>query len=139
MEYDISEEIEQASGLEVLDKPTIERGLARLPSMIARQAQIVSEKRGDLDQAKIDLKVARAKEIIKESGAGTRITIIKDIVDSKLGDDHTKVITAHGKYEIENIELDKLENFYTSVRKQANILDTEMKTLSSSISKRKEN
>jgi len=133
----MSEELEKMEGIDCLEIDDINRGLAKLPSMIAYQARIVAEKRYNLERAKLELKVCESKCIVEaETTKKLTATDKKAIAQLKIEDQNINVIKASMELEIALIELSRYENYYISVRKQVYILEKELKTAKSYTSDR---
>lgn len=116
--------IEQ-NGLEKLSVKDIEIGLRYLPSLIARQGEIVAEKRRDLDSAKLILKVAEARATVAiTKGTATDKKAKATLQTEK---EALKLIEAETNYQIEVVKFEELINKFNSVRKQANIFLAEKK------------
>ena len=108
----------------------INRGLKALPSQIASQAVKVNDAKTLWDMAKLNLKVERAKSLLKSEGTQQIKGAQADIATFEAEE---KMIAKEGEYRLQDIKMEKLCNFFTAIRKAASLRVEEMKSLKDTI------
>lgn len=133
----IDEIVYDAPGKDALTKDDIERGLAKLPAMIANQARKVAQARELKDKLVIQLKVAMARCIVQnESIKKCNATDKKAYAELNTQIEAEEVAHAEYLLTLEEIILKSYENYFTSIRKQAYFTLIEMEKLGGAISRR---
>ena len=106
----------------------IDEWLKKLPSLIARQAEVANNKQVLLDKVKHELKVREAVATTEHSrdelNANEKLAAV--VMDEDVQEAEKTVISIEAAVRGEKIKLDELVNKFDALRKAANILVAEM-------------
>lgn len=105
--------------------PNVTQVLQQAPQLIATKSEEVESWRKVLDVAKHRLEVARASATMKNEGAKNQKLLEAAVtLDKEVQDAEAEVIRAKAQVAIAEINLQEIENQFTSARKLANMQNT---------------
>lgn len=107
----------------------IDTGLRELPAKIATATAEYNEVLQRLDEAKLNLKVEQAKALIAHSKDSLTAPEKQAIAIKETAGAEIAVIKADGLVRAKKLEVDRLKDYFTSIRKAAAILITEMENI----------
>ena len=114
-------------GEKIWGNEEIERGLRSLPSLIASAAMKVAEKDAEVKQMEHAIKLIEAAETVKKRE--DKVTATEQKAHGYLATDEQRkqLIILEKEYALLNVQLAELRDCFDSIRKQANIMQEEMR------------